>query len=530
MTPGSIRNSSRGVLVHHRPADDAEFVLWPVLVYRVTAPVQAVRRIDIFEKIMLALCEAGVRRDDDLAAHTGLDVDLCRHIVLRQIDAGRLTRERSVTTNGRDAHRRGMLAENPELIVTHVFQDAFDGGLFPRSAIDLRFEPVESSHDASLRLRLGRRGAQRFVTGTIVECTNPIGWAPPPDVIITAIARHRMAIAKRRQSQAAESSPAFFDVHGEEDIPAEERFAFLPEVHRVVEVGEPRRELLLCSLDTSGSPELGGDPPDPFGLGTSPLLRRLMRTRSTVDRRFADRLSAIRELEGQHKQERLRNATREWAEHVEQDLAYRLGEALFTHQDTAELLKGVYQRAGEPDSAQAAENVRAGAFRMYEHLLRRLIHHLPPPRNWSGRPPRRPNPPTAAQMKADRDQAWEVVEKLATNVGFNQLPAQNYKSALTSSLDRGWARVKENTRVWEMLCWSIVSAADPTSPHRGSHPLLDLAERCPQLPTDLVPLGTRRNSSSHGPRDQGAVGTTEWSLHLATEGARTALLLPPENS
>jgi hypothetical protein len=525
-------HGDRGALVHHHPAgDNTEHLLWPVLVYRVIAPVQVVRKIDIFEKVVLALCEAGVRRSADLSIYIGQHVDLCQHVVEQLITGGRLDRDRVPTSEGRRAHSAGQLTETPELLVTHVFQDAFSGELWPRSASDLSYRPIVAVRAGSADIRLGRHGAPRVVSARVVECVSPVDWAPRPQSIIAAIAQHRLVAAKRRQERLSSDTITPFGVRDEYELSAEERFEHLPEIYRIVEVGEPRAEHLLCSLDVSGSVASGGgEPPDPFGLGISPMVRQLLRTRSRSNEEFAGWLSGIRAEEGRRLQERLRKASVNWADHVEKDLVHRLGEGLFTHPSTFDLLIGVHEKAGQTDSTSAAEDVRREAFRLFEHLLRRIVHALPPPRDWSGRPPRRTwaRPMDDARERAAKDQAWDVVEELSTTLGFSQLPAANYKSSFTGTLRTGLTEVRETTKVWELMCWSIVSAADPRSPHRVDHPLVALAERRPALPAELVVLGRLRNSGSHADRDTAAVGSTAWSVELAVDAARTALLLPPE--
>lgn len=525
-------HGDRGALVHHDPAgDNTEHLLWPVLVYRVIAPVQVVRKIDIFEKVVLALCEAGIRRSADLSVHIGQHVDLCQHVVEQLIAGGRLDRDRVPTAEGRRVHRAGQLTETPELVVTHVFQDAFSGELWPRSASDLSYRPIVAVHEGTADVRLGRQGAPRVISATVVECTRPVDWAPRPQSIIAAIAQHRVVAVKRRQERLSSDTITPFGVRDEYELSAEERFENLPEVYRVVEVGESRMEHLLCSLDVSGSVASGGgELPDPFGLGTSPMLRQLLRTHSSADQEFAEWLRSVRAEEGRRLQERLRNASVDWADHVEKDLVHRLGEGLFTHPSTFDLLIGVHEKTGRPDSTSAAEDVRREAFRLFEHLLRRIVLTLPPPSDWSGRPPRRTwaKPVDRARERAAAEQSWDVLEELSTTLGFSQLPAANYKSAFTGTLRTGPVDISHSTRVWELLCWSIVSAADPRSPHRIDHPLVTLAERRPTLPTELVTLGRLRNSGSHADRDPAAVGSTAWSGELAIDAARTALLLPPE--
>ncbi|GAB2845455.1 hypothetical protein GCM10027200_52040 [Lentzea nigeriaca] len=522
-----MRLDNRTVLVHHEPGDEAEFLLWPVLVYRVTAPTQVIRKIDIFERVILALCEAGVRRSDSLADHTGLHIELCEHIVEQMIDSGRLTGARELTAAGRQVHRSGQLAETPELLVTHVFQDAFSGELWPRSARELYFRPVEAERDGLMSVRLGRRGAPRVIAATVVHCAKPVTWPPRPEAVINAIARHRVTATKHRGEKAQGELPDLFGVHAEEELSEVERFEYLPEVHRVVDIGEPRLEYLLCSLNVSGSLVGGEDPPDPFGLGRSPMLRQLLRVRSSSDERFASWLADVRSEEAMRLQERLRAASLDWADHVEADLVHRLGEGLFTHPQTFDLLKNVHEQAGRNDSASAAEAVRREAYRLYEYLLRRFIAVLPPPVEWSGRPAGELRRDVRGQFeKVVKSQAWEVLIELATDLGFNHLPVE-YKGSVTTLLS-GPPKIGDSTKVWELLCWAIVSAADPLSPHVSGHPLRDLAKQCPNLPTDLVALGKLRNSGSHADRDLAAIGSTEWSVSLAMEAARAALQLPPE--
>ncbi|MGW5715097.1 hypothetical protein ACWEVP_02935 [Amycolatopsis sp. NPDC003865] len=519
----------RGVLVQRKIAppgehEDAVAVLWPVLVYRVTAPVQRVRRTDIFEKLLLALCAAGVRTLEELSAVSGLDQDLCQHILNSMRTAGMLGPDRAPTPRGAHVQRTDQFAMIPELVVTHVFQDAFTGELWPRSADNLRYRSFQGGNDGIVKVRLGRAGDREFIRALTIDAPASRPTPPRPEAVVAALAQER-AVKRERQRERADEEAFTGFVPDDASVSEEERWSLLPDVHKIVGIGPPRADHLLCTVE----PATVDVAADPFGLGSSPMLSRLLRFRTTVDSEVSRWYSELQAEESERLQADLRQASERWSAHVERGLYSELGEALHDHPKTVDLLLAVHTAAGQQHAATSREDVARNTFRMCEFVLRRMLETLPPPVDWCGRPVGGGWGSDAQLTRTAVNQAWEVVEDLSKSLGFTAIPKSRFKAQFRDNLTGSLVKILNDHMVWPLLPWCVIAAEDPRSPHRDQHPLRELARKRPSLLSDLADfLGDLRNKSSHSAVSAGAIGSVEWCAELATDLARASIKLPPE--
>src|SRR4051794_16836742 len=80
------------ILAYDRqPAGDGRIgLLWPAWAYRVTAPVMPRRGLDVFERVILSLCRAGVRQPKAIGELVELHPRLCSYILDRAVELGHL--------------------------------------------------------------------------------------------------------------------------------------------------------------------------------------------------------------------------------------------------------------------------------------------------------------------------------------------------------------------------------------------------------------------------------------------------------
>lgn len=136
----------RGVLNFGVPwkTEGVDYVLWPVLAYRLTAPIRPVRhKSNPLEKAVLGLVRSGISNADDLAELLGLAPELAHHITRRLADGYQpaLDSKMRLTDYGRnllDDADEGSLREE----TGWIFQDPWTGELWDKFVINLPTVPI----------------------------------------------------------------------------------------------------------------------------------------------------------------------------------------------------------------------------------------------------------------------------------------------------------------------------------------------------------------------------------------------------
>lgn len=516
----------RGVLRMHRPPESSDvlFLCWPVFVYRVTAPVLKVHNLNIFEKVVLALCRAGVRHADEIAAHIHQNRDLCVYILRELVRTGQLDQSRAVTPEGLRTLESGVLGEEPELMVTHVFQDPFSGDLWTRTATALEFEPVRAVGDAEVTLRLGTAGRGRRVHAQLVSCDVTALEPPSAHQVITAIGEHRALELRRRAEQFAAEGQPLAGYDAEQELRAVNSTLLLPEaaVRRVADIRMVGAEYLLVWLQMDHDPQFGGvwRARDPFGLDPSLMLQRSLTARLEVDEDLRTVLAGIAEASVDRLHEQYRTIADTVRERAESRLVGLLGAGIRSHPDFLDLLIGFEDAVARGASRAELEAVVRETFRLYEHLFRRMVREYPPPETWHG------------IRLSNNNTRRALLRDYATRTGFDLLPAwfpgvsgeeSKYRAA------RAKAVGEDHTYLKDLVGLLLVAAADSNSAHRDDHPLRTLASRCPTALNDLVTLNGLRNRGSHSDRDASVEDDVEWCRGLAIAAAQAVLTMSPQN-
>ncbi|GAA1888889.1 hypothetical protein [Actinomadura bangladeshensis] len=523
----------RGVLQPSRPPNAGEqlFLCWPVLVYKVTAPVIKVRHLNIIEKVVLALCQGGARHPPDIAARIHQDVELCAHVVRGLREAGKLDKSNVPTKAGLETLRTSRVGEEPELVVTHVFQDPATKRMWPRTTDGLTYQQVRRVDGEQARLRLNTAGEARWVTAHVLDCPVAPGTVRPPTAqeIIEAVGAHRQAALAHRAARFADArghrQPA---AHlAEEDLQAlttELTLTSDPAVHRVLDIGRPMEEYLLVWLHGKDTETGGWRTADPFGLDPNPLVQRLLSERVKDDAGVAERVVRFAESTEERQRAAYRVAGAGVRANAERRLVQTLGQELRRRPQALGLLVDLEDSAARGGEA-GIESVARTAYRLYEHLFRLLVDEYPVPAepSWDGGAA----PAPSAVVKA-------ALQTAAEKLGFSSLPGRFLGGRLLDDVRRYPGRIRAGREAVDtsrafvngLVGYLLVAAADPASPHCGHHPLCDLAERRPTLPADLVQLGDLRNRGSHAERDATVEGDVEWCRSLALEAARLLVALP----
>lgn len=136
----------RGVLNFGIPwkTEGVDYVLWPVLAYRLTAPIlPAKHKSNPLERAVLGLVRSGINNPADLSELLGLAPELAQHITRRLSDGYQpaLDLKRQLTEYGRkilDDADEGSLRE----ATGWIFQDPWTGELWDKFVINLPTVPI----------------------------------------------------------------------------------------------------------------------------------------------------------------------------------------------------------------------------------------------------------------------------------------------------------------------------------------------------------------------------------------------------
>lgn len=167
----------RGVLNFGVPwkIEGVDYVLWPVLAYRLTTPILPARhKSNPLEKAMLGLVRSGMSNPDDMAELLGLDPELTQHITRRLAEGYQpaLDAKMRLTEYGRkmlDDADEGSLRE----ATGWIFQDPWTGELWDKFVINLPTVPIVGEKKIGSgyapEIDLGTEGKPFVYTPWIIE-------------------------------------------------------------------------------------------------------------------------------------------------------------------------------------------------------------------------------------------------------------------------------------------------------------------------------------------------------------------------
>ncbi len=523
----------RSVLSAHRPhhVENRIFLCFPVLVYRVTAPILRVHHLNIFEKVVLGLCRAGVRQPAEIAARIHQHVELCTYVVTQLRDAKRLDEFGAPTPAGLQSISTGRLDEEPEIVVTHVFQDPFTGELWPRTVETLHYRPVRRICGSEVELRPTSSGHPEDNVACLVTCDEVRASEPTPERIIAAVgAQHTAVIEHRAERFATAGRAPLAGFEAEQDLRALTDELTLPateEIQRIVDVGAPVAEYLLCWLDADLSDEPEGGfawvARDPFGLDPSQILERLVRLRLREDSGLTDAVEQLTAGSADQRRQHYQQSVRDVRRSAEATLVSLLGEQIRSYPQALDLLLEVEDAVDRGLVAAAVEKVAVEAYRVYEHLFRRIVAEHPPVA--------RPNAiMSRANLRAQ-------LEQCASDLGFMAL-----RGVFPGRVEKvlNWRRRGPDERVTELATlvgkgfildlvpFAVLGADTGSRAAYAGHPLAVLADRRPNAFAELEDLGALRNRGSHAERDPSAEEDIAWCREMALDAANAVLALSPQ--
>lgn len=311
--------------LRERGAGKRQWVLWPVLAWKVLVPESRPRTFDMFQTAILRLCHAGLVRPADIADRLALDSDLVAFIVqqlrdIQLLDEHGRPSERALKLLSRD--------EEPVSIDTagHVFEDALTRRLWPRFVTGAlpyaEVEPAEHGHDRLfLRGAPGRPGA----TARMIP-PPPIGAAarPPAQAILRAARLHRRQLSSL-QLQRGRFGDAARVAHVGRAV---------PDIRRVRVVDDQPQPIFVatCLFVPREEPSARFHVADPFGLGLNADLHAEALRLANAGRRgplthaIEDLVGEVLDVAGEELTELLRRTTADATHRTRAQLGSATGE------------------------------------------------------------------------------------------------------------------------------------------------------------------------------------------------------------
>jgi hypothetical protein len=524
---GSFADDAR-FLAYTRPVEGPRiWLMVPAWAHRVTAPLLKSRGLDLFQRVIIGLSQAGVRQPDRVGTLTGLHPRLCSYIMEQARAQGLLDKSGEATSKGLLALRTGIINDETEWSVRYVFTDPVTGDLWPRAPERLEDAYVLKVSKTSVTIQLGTAGhpvKAEDVLRVPVEDERP--KPPRPEQVIEAVHRDRQA-RETAQHRALEQR---YNLRSVPESPAEGygRVAsgeLLPELTRISFIAEPEPVEILAAIEVarSDAPGPGWVAHDPFGIGTNSMFGDLVLTLAADIPKLAEQLERMtgqREAEfaAGHKKERQRAGDR-----AEEILVREYGAEL--RSDDGLLKRLIEARLAQMDESPG--KAMHATFTLFEELMFRLCVAYPvsaEDKAYLHRAASEERQNSAAGRRP-RSTASNIAGKIrhaAQSIGAYHLPY-----TVTSARATELAKIAKDgqpakgTKYGTLVAVCLFAAA-----RHGDHPLRELISRLPTVLNEIDRLRDDRNAQEHRLGARTVAEDLRWCLDLERLAVPTLLHVP----
>ncbi len=469
---------------HVKPGgrNEREYILWPAWAYRVVSPEVRDRKINVLEKAVLGLCRAGVTIAQEIAPKIHIHPDLAIHIIIGLCEKGFIAYNGLPTQKGIEVLEEGIL-EDHKLITGYVFQDPWELSLWPRFVEKLNYVNLEFKDNGFPEIVFGSTGKpwyQRAYMQFPERNTDP--REPGAAEILRKTRQHRRDLGNASSSQ-----------QWEEDVLDDMGSAPL---ERISIVDGPEPFFLTTYLYL---PKDGGDIDwyvcDPFGLGHSPFLRRLIEKR--IDQykekqspQYKGLFEAVNRLIGnslntdfKDYNETLEKLKGEAVLTVENNLSSKIRSHKKVYENLIDMEYSL-KKAGEKCSGQEVRAIMTEARRTLEALFGDIKESYPTNGVWkkmyaNGKP------------NSDRKYIRNLLNRAADKIGF-QTPIPPALANVKPGQVKSVADYDDNWRLRPAVIAAILAASE-----QSGHPLYAAAKAEPLLLEQLEEIIKAAGESVH---------------------------------
>ena len=456
------------------------YLLWPAWYYRVVAPRVQSRKVNILEKAVLGMCRVGTFSAAEIGDKLDIGTDLAALVIQQLSDQGLIDNRGLLTNRGLDILEQETLTSQ-DMVAGFIFQDAWTGELLPRFVERLEYAEVKFNDEGFPELVFGTTGKPEYRRAYMPLSVKSTVSQPSPKEILEAVRKHGKALRERGKSES-------------EEIEDEEKWTFdrVPVLNRISFVEEEPTPVWVATfiyLPENSLSATNWNICDPFGMGDSPWLRRLVEKQiknktlsglnNEISRRFGDR----RDEDGKNRgfAEMFEFAHNEAVTRVEDELTIeiRRWDSLF---NSLVAMQRTYIEAelidGSKKLADKLDDVIVKAQKAVESILLDIRETYPTDNSWQVLSPR------------DREHNKTLLNKLAGNLGFT--------TPLPSSLvGVNQGKVRSAADYGEGSLRPGLLAALLTARYNSQHPLQIVAKQAPDMLERLDKLAELRDKSSH---------------------------------
>ncbi|HZV01433.1 MAG TPA: hypothetical protein VFF73_32265 [Planctomycetota bacterium] len=439
---------------------DAKWVLWPILAWRVVAPVPKDRKLNLFQAAVLRLARAGMVRLTEMADRLLIAPDLAGLVVMELQAMALMDQGGSPTKRGLKS-LEDIEGEPPdEARVGHVLSDPFTGRLWPRFLSgDLPITDIEMNEE----------GWPVLLSGTPGNPWRDRTFSVFPDegdsvVFVRPTAREVLRAARRHRRQRD-----FDEVDDERDVPRLDRVSFVDD--------RPQPYMVALRVRRHASGDWMVE--DPFGHGEAVDLRARLEQR--LDRGKGLLRSWLAPLV------RSDQATPTLGQ-LQNDAAFQVEErltlAIREHEPVRERLVAMHRSLLEASAPEAPHDKWDDVLVKAQRAIERTLHAIHAPY-------RDLRPPVFMKLAAaNKEFNRELLDAIAAELGFHApLPSG------LSAVRRGkvqYAELYGAGSLRPLLVLALLSAE-----REPEHPLRRAARSVPDLLHRLDELAVARDRAAH---------------------------------
>lgn len=500
-------------------ASGRQWLLWPTWAYRVLVPQPKPERLNLFQRSVLSLCRAGIVHAGEIAQRLDFDKELAAYILDQLGSMGLLDRHKQLTERANQ-----LLAEEPddqvEPVVGYVFADPFAKELWPRFQRGVLPYAEGEIRGRFATIEQGTVGNPRRVKLGVVWL--PKGACPPPsphprDILRACSMGIRAEVAYKR---------AMGTDNGDSDgLNVDTLKRHLNHVVFVDTAPEPMFLTTFVFVPKDVSRASLWQVCDPFGLGTSHLLRKRIEELASASSQAGATLKGAIEratgmgfaVEDVDVLDLVRARNQEAAEAVnrkagfDQTLCPEVYERL-VQMENEHLEAGSGDVSGKAWDEQQ-RRLKAMVRRAYEVLEECLAYAVKTfPASDIGRP-----------LGGTLEDNGVLLAQIARQIGFEADPGD---PCFERFLRIGGGPVKGVVEYEQCELVALLAAALLVAHHRSEHPLRRCAAEFPKLIVFLNQLKRMRDRSSHHTQTQDGLAREE-VLGFRKDTYRVARLLLP---
>ena len=455
-----------------------QYLLCPVLSYRIIVPITTSKEPNFLEKAILNLNKIGAYTADELGEIIEIDPQLAALIVSQLIDQKYLDNQGKLTQKGEKV-LEGIVFQTEEMIAGYIFQNPITGELYPRFLQQLNYAETKRNQSGFPDLVYGTTGKPKYERAFMpLPIDNPIISQPSAQEILKAIHGHNKSL--RNQDSYDE----------------EENYAFpknqINKVSFIEEEATPFWVTTYLYIPENQTEENEWYVCDPFGLGDSIWLQRRLEKQiknsqpESLNHWFRNFLKQGRETVSDHHWEEYQSFQKQLQDDAKFLVEEKLTLVIKDYDQIFQQLVSMEKTNLEIEALQNSENipkdkleeVMIKAQKVAETVLIQLGKDYPTQGNCH------------LLSEANRLHNRTLIQEIANTLNFNK----NLPKTLT---DVKPGKVKNVAETGHGSLRPLLLATLFTAAKQPSHPLRNVATQNPNLLIELDTLAKLRDQSSH---------------------------------